>query len=197
MTRDDNLLIVIAVGLGVGAWFLLRRQEPRDVSHLFYDPGPLEWSASITPGPTWSATPATKTPAQWRAELMPLIRRQEHALAMPPGLLEAVIEKESAFRDDIITGRTEGGAGEQGIMQLKPQFHMDSSAERNNPYLAIPYGAGYLAKNFLRFGTWRDAVAAYNCGPTAWAAGGYDACSAPGTVRNYVAFVEGRVGSLA
>ena len=113
---------------------------------------------------------------------------------MPAGLLEAVIENESSFRHDIITGQTEGSAGEQGIMQLKPQFHMDSAAERNNPYLAIKYGATYLAKNFLRFGNWREAVIAYNCGPTDWENYGAAAC---GPALNYVAKVEARVGALA
>jgi len=135
-----------------------------------------------------------QSPDEWRAELLPLIRRQERALAMPPGLLEAVIERESAFRHDIITGAKEGTAGEQGIMQLKPQYHMTSSAERNNPRLAIPYGATYLAKNYLRFGTWRDAVIAYNCGPTDWERYGAARC---GPALAYVAAVEARVGSLA
>lgn len=136
-----------------------------------------------------------KTPAEWRAELLPLMRRQESAYAMPPGLLEAIAERESAFRHDIITGETKGSAGEEGIMQLKPKYHLESFAERTNPRIAIPYAANYLAKNYLRFGNWRDAVAAYNCGPTRLEQSGIAAC--PAITRSYLAFVESRVGALA
>ena len=187
--RDDNqMLLILALAIGAGAWFFLRPTDRAANGQWITLPG-TSW---LSPLPSVS-TPR-KTPNEWRAELLPLIRRQERSLAMPAGLLEAVIENESSFRHAIITGQTEGSAGEQGIMQLKPQFHMDSAAERNNPYLAIPYGAVYLAKNFLRFGNWREAVIAYNCGPTDWENYGAAAC---GPALNYVAKVEARVGALA
>lgn len=210
------LLAILAVA-GVGAYFLFRKPSQ---AFPLYASGPVYGTGSGIASTPQSAPPVApaatgeengvmstiaawftgltqgeeKTPNEWRAALLPLIRAQEKSFAMPPGLLEAVIENESAFRDDIITGRTEGSAGEQGIMQLKPQFHMTSAAERNNPHLAIPYGATYLAKNFMRFGNWREAVIAYNCGPTDWANYGAAKC---GPALSYVAKVERRIGSLA
>jgi len=195
LTQADQILLVALLGAaGIGAWMFFRpRADGGTWITLPGMPAPYEPYVRVTTGPTTSVMPVTKTPSEWRAELMPLIRRQEHAFAMPAGLLEAVIENESSFRDDIITGRTEGSAGEQGIMQLKPEFHMDNAAERNNPYTAIPYGATYLAKNFMRFGDWAQAVIAYNCGPTDWENYGPAKC---GPALAYLDKVEARTGSL-
>lgn len=176
-------------GLGAAAFFLLRPRAtgaPADVSTFFEDL--VDWSFE-------DAAPVYKSPAQWRDELLPLIRRQERAFAMPAGLLEAVAERESAFRNDIITCEVLGGAGEEGIMQLKPQYHLDSRAQRCNPEIAIPYAAKYLAKNFIRFGTWAEAIAAYNWGPTDLATYGLQA--APAKVKSYIAFVRDRSDGFA
>lgn len=219
MSPSDKTAIAVLVVAGIGAYFLLRRQAApfvRVSTVPVYGTGaalqdPVASGQRTAPVAAHAAEPGVfetafdwlttwgeeeeKTPTQWRQELLPLIRRQESAFAMPPGLLEAVAEKESAFRHDIIVGETLGGAGEEGIMQLKPQYHLSSFDERTNPRIAIPYAAKYLAQNFLRFGNWRDAVAAYNCGPTRLEATGIQSC--PAVTRSYLAFVEARVGALA
>ncbi len=185
--KANTLGVLMALaGVGAAAFFLLRPRvagngAPADVSTFFEDL--VDWTFEDAP-------PVYKSPAEWRAELMPLIRQQERAFAMPSGLLAAVAERESAFRNDIITCEIFGGAGEQGIMQLKPRWHLDSQAQRCNPQIAIPYAAKYLAKNYLRFGTWAEAVAAYNWGPTDLAT--YGIQNAPAAVKSYVAFVRDR-----
>lgn len=146
-----------------------------------------EWFSSV---PAPGASQAVKSPAQWRAELRPLFRRQEESFAMPAGMMEAIADRESRFRHDIITGATLGGVGEMGIMQLRPEFHLSSDAERLDPYTAIPYAAKYLAKNYLRFGTWEEAIAAYNWGPSALTAGGLQ--NAPTATKEYIAWVKAR-----
>jgi soluble lytic murein transglycosylase-like protein len=135
-------------------------------------------------------TGQVKSPTQWRAELQPLFRAQEASYAMPRGLLEAVADKESSFRDDIIRCRVKGGVGEEGIMQLRPEFHLANSAARCDPYVAIPYAAKYLAKLYLQFGTWEEAIAAYNWGPGNVARSGLQA--APASTKSYIAFVKDR-----
>jgi soluble lytic murein transglycosylase-like protein len=185
--------MVALAGVGAAAFFLLR---PRDTA--------ADGSALYVPGETrtlfedlidWKFPTVYKSPAQWREELRPLIRRMEHSYAMPGGLLEAVAERESAFRNDIITCEIFGKAGEEGIMQLKPQYHLDTQAQRCNPRIAIPYAAKYLAKNFIRFGTWSEAIAAYNWGPTDLATYGLQA--APAKVKSYIAFVRDRSDGFA
>ncbi len=217
MTKGDKTALLILGIAGVGAYFFFRDGAQ---AIPIYARGPVYGTGSgiVTPTPHpgifeppapvadedgilqnvfrwWNSLGKEKTPNEWRAELLPLIRRQESAYAMPAGLLEAVAEKESAFRHDIITGETLGGAGEEGIMQLKPKYHLSTFEERTNPRIAIPYAAKYLAQNFMRFGNWRDAVAAYNCGPTRLEQGGIAAC--PAITRSYLAFVESRTGALA
>jgi len=131
-----------------------------------------------------------KDPTQWRNELKPLFRRLETSYAMPPGLLEAVADRESRFRNDIITGELRGKSGEVGIMQLLPQYHLSSDAERLDPQVAIPYAALYLAKNFMKFGTWEEAIAAYNWGPGNVERSGIQA--APKSTKEYIAWVQAR-----
>ena len=174
-------ILMALAGVGAAAFFLLR---PRATG----DGAPADTFTFFEDLVDWKFPTVYKTPAQWRSELMPLIRRQEHSYGMPHGLLEGVVQRESAFRNDIITCEIFGGAGEEGIMQLKPQFHLDTQAQRCNPLTAIPYAAKYLAKNYLRFGTWAEAVAAYNWGPTDLATYGLQA--APAKVKSYVAFVR-------
>ena len=195
MPKGDTLGIALLAAAGIGAYFLLRNGAQ---AAPVYRSGPVvgtgaglldTLAAALT-----SSEPAYKSPDEWRAELMPLIRAQEHAYAMPDRLLEAVLENESSFRHDIITGATKGSAGEEGIAQLKPEYHLSSFAERTNPRIAIPYAAKYLAKNYLRFNSWREAVIAYNCGPTDWENYGAAKC---GPALQYVAKVERRIGALA
>lgn len=138
-----------------------------------------------TPDPT-----KPKTPTQWRMELRPLFRRLETSYAMPTGFLEAVADRESRFRHDIISGQTKGGDGEEGIMQLIPRYHLSSFAERTDPQVAIPYAANYLAKMFMEFGTWDEALAGYNWGPTVLRTSGLQA--APAATKEYIAWVHDR-----
>lgn len=89
---------------------------------------------------------------------------------LPPGLLEAVAYRESRFRDDIISGELKSSAGAVGIMQIVPKWHPElGEAGALDPARAVPYAAGYLRQLFVRFGTWKHALAAYNWGPTALA----------------------------
>ncbi len=211
--KESELGIVLAIaGVGAAAFFLLRPpkasadgstyvapiygtgtalREPVPVAVPVDEPGILEsvsnWYASITGGDNGGGV---KSPAQWREQLRPLFRAQEASYAMPRGFLEAVADRESAFRHDIITCETLGGVGEEGIMQLRPEYHLSSRAERCNPQIAIPYAANYLAKNFMKFGTWEEALAAYNWGPGNVERSGLQA--APASTKAYIVFVQGR-----
>lgn len=131
-----------------------------------------------------------RSPSEWRALLRPMFRRLETTYAMPTGFLEAVADRESRFRQDIIEGTTLGGSGEEGIMQLMPQWHLSNFRERLDPNISVPYAANYLAKNFVRFGTWEEALAAYNWGPTKLAANGLQA--APAETKEYIVWVKQR-----
>lgn len=209
--KNDAAIFLALAGVGAAAFFLLRpRDTVADGSAAyvpFYGTGtalrePVPYSPPADePGwwetvtgwlPFGDSTDEYKSPIQWREELRPLFRRMESAYAMPDGLLEAVAERESAFRHDIITCETVGKVGEEGIMQLRPEYHLASRAERCNPKIAIPYAAKFLAKQYLRFNSWDEAIAAYNWGPTNLA--NFGILAAPQKTKEYVAFVTTTIG---
>ncbi|MDP3403113.1 MAG: lytic transglycosylase domain-containing protein [Brevundimonas sp.] len=76
-------------------------------------------------------------------------------------LLHAVVLTESAYRPD---ARSPAGAG--GLTQLMPGTAMELGvANRFDPVENLRGGADYLARQILRFGDLRLALAAYNAGP--------------------------------
>jgi len=217
--KESDLGIVLALaGVGAAAFFLLRPRETATGNGASYTPiygtgtalrEPVPYSpAPATDEPGWlesfaapildifkTAPSEPQSPEWWRAELQPLFRQQERAFSMPHRFLEAVADRESRFRDDIITCETLGGAGEEGIMQLKPRWHLSSRAERCNVKIAIPYAAKYLAKNYLRFGnSWEMALAAYNWGPTDLENYGFQA--SPAKTKEYIAWVRERADTF-
>ncbi len=76
-------------------------------------------------------------------------------------LLHAVVLTESAYRPD---ARSPAGAG--GLTQLMPATALELGvANRFDPVENLRGGADYLARQILRFGDLRLALAAYNAGP--------------------------------
>lgn len=83
---------------------------------------------------------------------------------LPKNLLARVAYQESRFRPDIISGEVTSKADAQGIMQIIPRWH--PNVNPLNPSEAIYYAASYLKNLHTRFGSWSEALAAYNWGPT-------------------------------
>jgi len=76
-------------------------------------------------------------------------------------LLHALVLTESAYRPD---ARSPAGAG--GLTQLMPGTALELGvANRFDPVENLRGGADYLARQILRFGDLRLALAAYNAGP--------------------------------
>ena len=96
---------------------------------------------------------------------------------VPQGLFSRLIERESNWDPTVV-----GVTGDLGIAQLNPRYHPRAIAM--DPTRALPYAAKYLKQLFDRFGTWEQAVAAYNWGPTRLAREGMD--NLPPSVRDYV-----------
>jgi soluble lytic murein transglycosylase-like protein len=80
---------------------------------------------------------------------------------LDPKLLHALVLTESAYRPD---ARSPVGAG--GLMQLMPATALELGVkDRFDPVENLMGGADYLARQILRFGDLRLALAAYNAGP--------------------------------
>lgn len=106
-----------------------------------------------------------RDPAYNKETFAPYIREAEIANGIPANLLFRLIDKESAFRSDIISGKVLSSAGAVGIAQIVPKWH--PNVNPLNPLEAIEYAAYYLRENYDALRSWDKAVAAYNAGPTA------------------------------
>lgn len=83
------------------------------------------------------------------------------AHGLDPKLLHALVITESAYRAD---ARSPVGAG--GLTQLMPGTARELGVrDRFDPIENLRGGADYLARQILRFGDLRLALAAYNSGP--------------------------------
>jgi soluble lytic murein transglycosylase-like protein len=102
------------------------------------------------------------------AKLGPLDQPFREAIAdaaavhgLDPKLLHALVLTESAYRPD---ARSPAGAG--GLTQLMPATALELGVrDRFDPIENLKGGADYLARQILRFGDLRLALAAYNAGP--------------------------------
>jgi soluble lytic murein transglycosylase-like protein len=85
---------------------------------------------------------------------------------LDPKLLHALVTVESGYRADAVSR-----AGAAGLTQLMPATAADLGvSDRFDPQANLSGGADYLARQLLRFGDLRLALAAYNAGPARVAA---------------------------
>jgi soluble lytic murein transglycosylase-like protein len=90
-----------------------------------------------------------------------LVRSAADRHGLDPKLLHAVIVVESGYRRDAMSPV---GAG--GLTQLMPATALELGVnDRFDPVENVRGGAAYLARQILRFGDVRLALAAYNAGP--------------------------------
>ncbi|MGP8099738.1 MAG: lytic transglycosylase domain-containing protein [Candidatus Cybelea sp.] len=114
------------------------------------------YARSSDPGPPAAA----RTP---RGEIERLVKVSAADYGVDPALIEAIIERESAFDSNATSS-----AGARGLMQLMPQTAAglgvtDSYDAAQN----VAGGTRYLRSLLDRFGNVKLAVAAYNAGPDA------------------------------
>lgn len=80
---------------------------------------------------------------------------------LDPKLLHALVTVESAYRAEAVSRK-----GAAGLTQLMPATAKDLGvSDRFDPAANLLGGADYLARQLLRFGDLRLALAAYNAGP--------------------------------
>lgn len=98
----------------------------------------------------------------------PLIAATEQKYGIPTGVLHKLIKAESAFRTDIITGKTRSSVGALGIAQFMPLTAIEelgSVQAALDPIKAIEGAGRYLKKIYAYVGNdWTKAVAGYNWG---------------------------------
>lgn len=172
-------ILIAAAATVAASWFVLtwmRDQNEADAPTLpTFEPDITETIMGTirqTFG-TW------KPPAKYAGT----IAGTEAALNLPADMLARLLYQECRWREDIITGRTTSPAGALGIAQFMPATAAELGIDPLDPAQAIPAAGRYLKTLYLRFGTWTEALAAYNWGQGNVARKGIDA--APLETRNY------------
>jgi len=102
------------------------------------------------------ATPSTRS--EWGDEAERAAKRH----GVPVVLFKALIHQESRWNAAAVSPK-----GALGLTQLMPPTAAALGVDPHDPIQNLDGGARYLKAMFLKFGTWRLALAAYNAGPKA------------------------------
>ena len=122
--------------------------------------------------PNTSLQVMSQIPGGYRPEMVPMgfgeiISKAAEKYDIPPGILAALLEQESAYRPEIIydtSGKYDSPSGAKGIAQIIPEYH-PSVKNPYDPNEAIPYAASYLREMMDTYGfDLRTAIYAYNTG---------------------------------
>jgi soluble lytic murein transglycosylase-like protein len=106
-----------------------------------------------------------------QSEYASLISQSAYREGVPPDILGALLEVESGLNPQAENFDSNGSV-DRGIAQINSQAHPEvSDTQAMSPQYAIPWAAAELAKLHQEYGTWRDALAAYNAGTPTSAAG--------------------------
>ena len=106
---------------------------------------------------------------QWTAaQLRREVRKVAVQVGVPPGIAEALVERESEFNPDAVNPNDPS----YGIMQLQTRYLPWFAARFNDgrpidpfdPAVSIRVGLRYLASLHAVCGDWWDTIASYNCG---------------------------------
>lgn len=109
---------------------------------------------------------------------------------LPAGLLSRQCYQESRYNPKAFNS----GSKAAGLMQFIPTTAKEFGIDPYNPTQAIDAGGKYLAQLYKRFGSWKDALAAYNWGQGNLAKKGITA--APLETRNYTAQILADIGLI-
>ncbi|HTE61340.1 MAG TPA: lytic transglycosylase domain-containing protein [Solirubrobacteraceae bacterium] len=120
--------------------------------------------------------------ANYRAEARRAARRH----GVDPGVFERQIQQESGFADDVITGRRSSPAGAKGIAQIMPATARGWGVDPLDPIAALNAAAKNMARYVKQYGSYENALRAYNAGP-----GAIEASKGYAETNNYVKTILG------
>jgi murein DD-endopeptidase MepM/ murein hydrolase activator NlpD len=136
--------------------------ETHSVDDTGTTPAPTTTPSSTAPSTIPSkVTPRTSpglTPGD-PAAYQPLVQQAATDNGVPPKILSGLLQQESQYDPAALSP-----AGAQGIAQFMPETAAGYGIDPYDPTQAIPAAAQMLKENYDRFGSWDDALAAYNAG---------------------------------
>ena len=148
-------------------------------------------NTSKKPKTTTSSTAGlSSVPSQYQA----IVSAASAKYDIPVSLLAAQINQESGWQPSVVSS-----AGAEGIAQFMPGTAASNNVNPMDPSSAIPGMASLMESYYKEFGSWADALAAYNAGPgTVEQYGGVPPASfSGGQTTNYVADILAAAGNLA
>lgn len=126
-------------------------------------------TATVTPtrpSPTVAVPTVTPPPDRGADPYYKLINASAAENGIPQDILYRLLRTESIrFNPDVISGKINSPVGAQGMAQFMPGTSKGMGFDPLDPKQAIPAAARYLKANYDRFGSWEEALAAYNAGP--------------------------------
>ena len=155
---DDKILMVGALTM-LGLVFWWRNQQGLETGNDYIDEGLESLGETMT-------TIANKlwTPPAAAKPYLTAIKAAEQKYGLPENLLARLLQQESRFRQDIITGKTKSPAGAVGIAQFMPNTAKQYGVNSLDPFSSIDGAGRYLRDLYKRFGKWSDVLASYNWG---------------------------------
>jgi soluble lytic murein transglycosylase-like protein len=111
-------------------------------------------------------TTITTTLQTWRppAQYADAIAQAEAANGIPRDLLARQLWQECRYNPAIIDGSRRSPVGAIGIAQFMPATAAQFGIDPTDPFQSIQAAGQYMAQLYARFGTWAQALAAYNWG---------------------------------
>lgn len=155
--------VIAAAAIVIGAAWYMRDQGDQVDGDQVDQAGD---GASLSDLVEGAVTATQRALGMWRApaQYAALIAQAEARYGLPPRMLERLLWQECRWRADIIDGRTRSSVGAIGIAQFMPATAAEMGIDPLNVSAAINAAGAYLARLFGRFGTWSQALAAYNWG---------------------------------
>ena len=98
----------------------------------------------------------------YNGEYLPMAEKAAAKFGIPRDLFARLIQAESNWNQDAVSP-----AGAIGLAQLMPETAARLGVDPTDPQANLEGGALYLKQQYLRFRSWRLALAAYNAGPEA------------------------------
>lgn len=121
--------------------------------------------------PNLSLQVMSQLPGDYRPEMVPsgygdLVAKAAQQYDIPPAILAGLLEQESGYLPEVITGKRLSSSGAIGIAQFLPGTAEQMGVDPVNPESAIPGAAKYLRHLMDNYGfDLRTAIYAYNAGP--------------------------------
>ena len=171
------MVTYVAQRLGVSPLTVINKQrEAMDLPPLEIPPA-IQATQELSPEykkflDTYKSPPRTIRAmsqfTEFKPELIPggygeIIERSAKASGIHPAIIAGILETESSWLPEVISGARKSSAGAVGIAQLMPQYH--PGVDATNPEASIMYAGQYLKKLMTDFGfSLEDAIRAYNGG---------------------------------